>query len=49
MILYLRQLYWNHRLQKLVERNLNSFEIQQYRKHREAAKRGWQRRRGVPG
>jgi hypothetical protein len=34
----------HRRLQKLVEQRRNSFEVQDYRKRRAAAKLGWQRR-----
>lgn len=35
------------RLDRLVREALQRVEIQQYRKHRQAAKLGWERRRGA--
>lgn len=40
MIRYLRQLIAMRRLNRLVEQRRNSFEVEQYRRHRAAALKG---------
>lgn len=45
MIRALRNFLARRRLQRIVERNLQSYETRDYAKRRQASKLGWQRRK----